>query len=219
MATVLNAAGVSFAVLGNSESCTGDVARRSGNEYLFYEMALANIEVLKEVEADKRTIVANCPHCLQTIGREYADFGGHFRVLHHTQLIADLIGNGKLRLNGSNALEKVTFHDPCYLGRHNEIYDDPREVLAKAGATLLEMDRNRSNSFCCGAGGGQVWKEEEHGTQPVNENRYLEAKATGAETLALGCPFCARMLNDANNAAGAPMKVKDVAEVVAEAIK
>jgi Fe-S oxidoreductase len=217
-ATVLRAAGVNFAVLGNDESCTGDVARRAGNEYLFFEMAQANIEVLTAVEADKRTIVTNCPHCLQTIGKEYADFGGHFTVLHHTQLISRLVGRGQLRLNGKQ-LETVTFHDPCYLGRHNDIYDEPRLTLAQAGVTLLEMTANRSNSFCCGAGGAQVWKEEEHGSQAVNEKRYGEAKATGATTLAVGCPFCARMLNDANTAAGSPMQVKDVAEVVAAALE
>ncbi|MDX1524139.1 MAG: (Fe-S)-binding protein, partial [Anaerolineae bacterium] len=217
-ATVLQAAGVNFAVLGNMEACTGDVARRSGNEYLFYEMALANIETLQGVGADKRKIVMNCPHCLQTIGKEYADFGAHFTTMHHTQLITDLVGGGKLRLNGQS-LEKVTFHDPCYLGRHNEVYDAPREALAQAGLTLLEMDRSRSDSFCCGAGGAQVWKEEEHGTAAVNETRYAEARATGAETLALGCPFCARMLHDANKAAGEAMQVKDVAEVVAGALE
>jgi Fe-S oxidoreductase len=217
-ATVLHAAGLNFAVLGNQEACTGDVARRAGNEYLFFEMAQANIETLQGIEADRRKIVANCPHCLQTIGKEYADFGGHFTVQHHTQLISELIGSGQLKLNGQK-LEQVTFHDPCYLGRHNQIFEAPREVLAQAGATLLEMERSRSDSFCCGAGGAQMWKEEERGSQAVNLNRYTEAKATGAQTLAIGCPFCARMLNDANNAAGAPMQVKDVAEVVAAAIK
>ena len=216
-ATVLHAAGVDFAVLGNDETCTGDTARRAGNEYLFYEMAQMNIETLNSIGADKKKIVVNCPHCLHTIGKEYAAFGGEYTVLHHTQFITELIGNGSLKLNG-HKLEKVTFHDPCYLGRHNGIYTEPREALAKAGMTLLEMDRNKSNSFCCGAGGAQMWKEEEHGTEAVNANRYAEARATGADTLAIGCPFCARMLNDANNAAGAPMAVKDVAQVVAEAI-
>jgi Fe-S oxidoreductase len=217
IATVLHAAGVNFAVLGNNEACTGDVARRAGNEYLFFEMAQANIELLNSVGADKKRIVAACPHCLHTLGKEYADFGGHYTVLHHTQLLTELIGSGQLRLNG-NHLEKVTFHDPCYLGRHNGIYDAPREALAQAGLTLLEMDRHKNNSFCCGAGGAQMWKEEEKGRQAVNANRYAEAKATGADTLAIGCPFCARMLNDANTQAGSPMKVKDVAEIVAEAI-
>jgi Fe-S oxidoreductase len=217
-ATILHAAGVKFAVLGHDEACTGDVARRAGNEYLFYEMAKANIETLQSIAANQRTIVTSCPHCLQTIGKEYADMGGHFTVLHHTQLINRLIGQGKLRLNG-HQLEQVAFHDPCYLGRHNGIYQAPREALVQAGATLLEMNRSQSNSFCCGAGGAQMWKEEEHGLQAVNATRYAEAQATGAKTLAVGCPFCARMLNDANSAAGTPMKVKDVAELVAEAIR
>ncbi len=218
-ATVLQAAGVNFAVLGNDETCTGDTARRAGNEYLFYELAMMNIEMLQGIEADKRTIVANCPHCLQTIGKEYADFGGHFKVMHHTQFISDLIGSGKLQLSPNGGLEQITFHDPCYLGRHNNIYASPREALAKAGATLLEMERSHSDSFCCGAGGAQMWKEEEPGTQAVNANRYAEAQATGANTVAVGCPFCARMLNDANSDAGSPMQVKDVAEVVAAALK
>jgi Fe-S oxidoreductase len=218
IATVLHAAGLNFAVLGNNEACTGDVARRAGNEYLFFEMAQANIELLNSVGADQKRILASCPHCLHTLGQEYADFGGNFNVLHHTQLLTELIGQGRLKLDGSR-LEKVTFHDPCYLGRHNGIYDAPREALAQAGVTLLEMDRQRNNSFCCGAGGAQMWKEEEKGTQAVNANRYAEAQATGADTLAVGCPFCARMLNDSNTQAGTPMKINDVAEIVAEAIK
>jgi Fe-S oxidoreductase len=218
-ATVLQAAGVNFAVLGNDETCTGDTARRAGNEYLFYEMALGNIETLNAIGADQKKIVTGCPHCMHTIGREYADYGGHFTVLHHTQLIAELIGNGRLRLNGDNRLETVTFHDPCYLGRHNGVYDDPRSALTQAGVTLLEMERGGSNSFCCGAGGAQMWKEEEPGEEAVNGNRFREAQATEAGTLAVGCPFCAQMLNDANNDAGAPLVVKDVAQLVAEAIR
>jgi Fe-S oxidoreductase len=219
-ATVLHAAGVNFAVLGNHEACTGDIARRAGNEYLFYEMAQANIETLNGVGADKKKIVVNCPHCLHTLGKEYTALGGNYTVLHHTQLINELVGSGQLTLpTGAGTNGKVTFHDPCYLGRHNGVYDDPRAALTKAGLTLLEMDRYKSNSFCCGAGGAQMWKEEEKGSQAVNANRYAEARATGADILAVGCPFCARMLNDANNSAGAPMKVKDVAEVVAAALK
>ncbi len=217
-ATVLHAAGLNFAVLGNDEACTGDVARRAGNEYLFFEMAKMNIESLNAVGADKKRIVTGCPHCLQTLGHEYADYGGHYQVLHHTQLIAELVGSGQLKLNGAQALAGTAFHDPCYLGRHNGIYDEPRQALARAGATLLELSRNRSNAFCCGAGGAQMWKEEEKGSQAVSANRYAEARATGAEILAVGCPFCARMLSDANTAAGQPMAIKDVAEVVAAAI-
>jgi Fe-S oxidoreductase len=218
IATVLHNAGVKFAVLGNDETCTGDTARRAGNEYLFFEMAQANIETLNAAGVDKKTIVTGCPHCFHTLGKEYGALGGHYRVLHHTQLIADLIGRGQLRLNGG-VLEQVTFHDPCYLGRHNGVYDAPRDALAKAGMTLLEMDRTRSNSFCCGAGGAQMWKEEEHGRETVNGNRYREAQATGATTLAIGCPFCARMLGDAANEAESPMMVKDVAVIVAEAMQ
>ncbi len=218
IATVLHSAGVNFAVLGDMETCTGDSARRAGNEYLFFEMAQANIETLNGAGVDKKTIVTGCPHCLHTLGKEYPALGGHYRVLHHTQMIADLVGKGKLQLDG-NRLEKVTFHDPCYLGRHNGVYDAPRDALAQAGMTLLEMDRSKNNSFCCGAGGAQMWKEEEHGTQAVNANRFAEAKGTGAEVLAVGCPFCAIMMKDANQQAGAPMQVKDVSQVVVEAIR
>jgi Fe-S oxidoreductase len=217
MAIVLHSAGVNFAVLGNDESCTGDTARRAGNEYLFYEMAQGNIETLNAAGVDKKKIVTGCPHCFHTLGKEYGELGGHYQVMHHTQMIADLVGTGKLRLNNKK-LEQVTFHDPCYLGRHNGVYDDPRSALAQAGMTLLEMDRTKSNSFCCGAGGAQMWKEEEHGRQAVNINRYEEARTTGASTIAVGCPFCARMLDDANGESSHPVKVKDVATLVAEAL-
>jgi Fe-S oxidoreductase len=217
IATILKCADVNFAVLGNDETCTGDTARRAGNEYLFFELAQANIETLNAAGVDRKTIVTACPHCFHTLGKEYGALGGHYRVLHHTQLIADLIGQGKLRLNGG-VLEEATFHDPCYLGRHNGIYEDPRTALARAGMTLLEMGRNRSDSFCCGAGGAQFWKEEEHGSETVSGNRYREAEATGAKTLAVGCPFCARMLGDAGSETGSKMAVKDVAQIVAEGI-
>ena len=216
-ATVLHHAGVNFAVLGEMESCTGDSARRAGNEYLFYEMAQANIETLNSVGADKKRIVATCPHCFMTLGTEYAELGGHYQVLHHTQLIADLIGKGKLTLKNSNRLE-VTFHDPCYLGRHHGEYEAPREALANAGITLLEMDRNREGSFCCGAGGAQFWKEEEHGNEAVSHNRFAEAMETGAKVVATGCPFCARMLGDAKADGSSTIQVKDVAELVAESV-
>ena len=217
VATIMKHAGVSFAVLGDAESCTGDSARRAGNEYLYYEMAQGNIETLNGAGADKKRIVTSCPHCFTTIGKEYGELGGHYSVFHHTQLIADLVGRGKLRLNGSK-LESVTYHDPCYLGRHNGIIAEPREALAKAGAKLLEMDRSGKDSFCCGAGGAQYWKEEEHGSEAVNANRFAEAQSTGATTLAVGCPFCATMMSDANREKGAPMQVKDVAQVVLEAM-
>lgn len=218
IATVLHSAGVNFAVLGNAETCTGDTARRAGNEYLFTEMAKGVIEALHGAGADKKQIVTGCPHCLHTIGKEYADLGGHFKVQHHTQLINTLVGDGRLKINAGKMLESVTFHDPCYLGRHNGEFEAPRAVLGEVSQGVIEMARSRNNSFCCGAGGAQVWKEEEHGSGAVNINRFTEAAATGAKTLAIGCPFCARMLNDANAAAGKPMHVKDVAELVVEAL-
>ena len=218
VATILDAAGVNFAVLGDQETCTGDPARRSGAEHIFFELALGNIDTLNNYEVNKKTIVTSCPHCFTALGSEYKELGGDYKVFHHTQMLADLIGKGKLKLNGDK-LESVTFHDPCYLGRHNGVYDDPRTALAKAGATLMEMDRNKNHSFCCGAGGAQMWKEEEHGTEAVSINRFNEAHSTGAQTVAVGCPFCAQMMNDANDQAGAPMQVKDVAELVVEAME
>jgi Fe-S oxidoreductase len=218
LATILHEAGLSFAILGDAETCTGDSARRAGNEYLYYELAKANIETLNAAGVEQKRIVTSCPHCFTTIGREYKELGGHYTVFHHTQLIADLIGKGKLRLNGRQ-LEKITFHDPCYLGRHNGILEEPRAALAKAGAILLEMDRTKKNSFCCGAGGAQMWKEEEHGAEAVNLNRFKEASNTGAKTLAVACPFCTQMMKDANQQMGAPMAVKDVARIVVEAIQ
>lgn len=218
VATILHEADVSFAVLGETESCTGDSARRAGNEYLYWEMAQANIETLNAAGADQKRIVTSCPHCFTTIGKEYKELGGDYKTFHHTQLIADLVGQGKLRMNGKK-LEKVTFHDPCYLGRHNDIIVEPRDALARAGATLLEMEKAGRDSFCCGAGGAQYWKEEEHGGTAVNIERYAQAEATGATTLAVGCPFCMTMMKDANQQAGAPMEVKDVAELVVESLQ
>jgi Fe-S oxidoreductase len=217
IATILHAVGVNFAVLGQRESCTGDVARRAGNEYLFSEMARQNIDTLNQVGVNGKTIITACPHCLHTLGTEYADFGGHYTVLHHTQFIADLIGAGRLTLTRP-APAGVTFHDPCYLGRHHDIYDAPRQLLNGLGAQTVEMAQNRAKSFCCGAGGAQMWKEEEAGVQAVSAARYAAAQVTGAATLAVACPFCARMLADANTQAGESMPVKDVAELVAAAL-
>jgi Fe-S oxidoreductase len=195
--------------------CTGDSARRAGNEYLYREMAQANIETLNAAGANEKRIVTSCPHCFTTIGKEYGELGGQYQVFHHTQLIADLVGRGKLKLNGDK-LEQVVFHDPCYLGRQNGIVQEPRDALIAAGATLLEMDKSGKDSFCCGAGGAQYWKEEEHGSEPVNLTRFAQARSTGATTLAVGCPFCATMMIDANREEGEPMQVLDVAEIVAE---
>ena len=216
-AKILNAAGVNFAVLGKNESCTGDSARRAGREDIFFGLATQNVEILNEV-APKR-IVTTCPHCLHTIKNEYPAFGGNYEIMHHTQFINELVGLGKIQLEVTKEDLKVTFHDPCYLGRHNKIVDAPRDALKSAGALTIEMPRNSAKSFCCGAGGAQMWKEEEAGSGRVNEARYREAKATGAETVAVGCPFCMVMLTDASKADGESMNVMDVAEIVAKRLK
>src|SRR5512140_248024 len=223
-AKILKAAGVNFAVLGKLERCTGDSARRAGNEALFFELATGNVEMLNEVVgADpvsaRMRIVTTCPHCLHTLKNEYPAFGGNYTVIHHTELINELVGAGKIELEVSADSYKVTFHDPCYLGRHNHIFEAPRENLRAAGLTTIEMPRHDAKSFCCGAGGAQMWKEEEPGTQRVNEARFAEAKSTGAETLAVGCPFCMTMLTDASKADGGSVQVKDVAEIVVERLK
>lgn len=219
LATIMHEAGVSFAVLGDDEVCNGDPARRAGNEPLFQAMAETNIETLNAAKVNERRIVTSCPHCFTTVGKEYGEFGGNYTVFHHTQLISDLVGRGLLQLN-NKIMEDVTFHDPCYLGRHNGVVEEPRTTLAATGITLTEMPRHGRDSFCCGAGGAQYWKEEEHGVtgEAVNINRYREAKATGANVLAVGCPFCHTMMSDANREEGDGMKVIDVAELVVEAM-
>jgi Fe-S oxidoreductase len=234
-ARILNAAGLNFAVLGEREQCTGDSARRAGNEFLFNELATANVETLNQVTPKR--IVTTCPHCLHTLKNEYPAFGGNYEVIHHTQLVNKIIGNGLLRLQPESAISNqqsainnhsslptphaslITYHDPCYLGRHNKVFAAPRQVLHEAKLDLTEMPRHTAKSFCCGAGGAQMWKEEEHGTTNVNKARFAEAKATGAETLAVGCPFCMVMLTDAAKAGEGKMQVKDIAEIVAERIK
>ena len=214
LAQVLNAAGVNFAVLGEMESCTGDSARRSGNEALFYEMAMANIETLNEVAPTR--IVTTCPHCLHTLGKEYGELGGHYDVIHHTQLLSELTALRKISVANSGEHDTITFHDPCYLGRHNGIVGAPRRVLGSMGLPTVEMPRSGGQSFCCGAGGAQMWKEEEHGDEAVSMARYKEASATGAKTIAVGCPFCLTMMTDASKEADEGIVVKDVVELMAE---
>lgn len=216
-AKILNAAGVNYAVLGKNEACTGDSARRAGREDIFFGLASQNVEILNEV-APKR-IVTTCPHCLHTIKNEYPAFGGNYTVIHHTQLINELVGAGKVQLQVTSDELRVTFHDPCYLGRHNKEFDAPRDTLKSVGVLTIEMPRNAAKSFCCGAGGAQMWKEEEAGSGRVNEARFKEAKSTGADTIAVGCPFCLTMMSDASKADGDSMQVKDVAELVAERMK
>jgi Fe-S oxidoreductase len=225
-AEILNAAGVSYAVLGEGEQCTGDSARRAGKEDLFFQLALANVEILNEVikteAATSTRIVTTCPHCLHTIKNEYPAFGGRYTVIHHTQLINELLAAGKLKLKGAGDQgigDRVTFHDPCYLGRHNGILADPRAALRQAGAGLIEMPRQGLKSFCCGAGGAQMWKEEEHGSERVNAARLREAQATGAGALAVGCPFCLTMLTDAAKETNAALPVFDVVEIVARQLQ
>jgi len=224
-AKILNAAGVNYAVLGKNEACTGDSARRAGREDIFFGLATQNVEILNEIKPKR--IVTTCPHCLHTIKNEYPAFGGNFEVIHHTQFINELVGSGKIKLQVTKDDYKVTFHDPCYLGRHNKITDAPREALKSTGALTIEMPRNSAKSFCCGAGGAQMWKEEEAGTERVNNARFAEAKATllsagpsaGANTVAVGCPFCLTMLSDSAKADNSEIQVKDVAELVSERMK
>jgi len=217
MAEILNAAGVNWAVLGLKEKCTGDAARRAGNEYLFSQLAAENAETLNALKPG--LIVTTCPHCLHTIKNEYPQFGGNYAVKHHSEFIDELIKAGKLNVQ-SNTNGAATYHDPCYLGRHNEIFDEPRRVIESAGAKLSEPDRNRRNSFCCGAGGAQFWKGEEPGRERVAANRYRELKATGAQTVATGCPFCMRMFTEeaAQDEQAAP-EILDIAEIVANNLR
>ena len=198
VAELLTIAGVNFMVLGEGETCNGDPARRAGNEFLFQMQAMQNVEVLNEIKAKK--IVVTCPHCLNTLGREYPQVGGNYEVVHHSQLLATLVQEGRLTPvtpPESGVKEKVTYHDPCYLGRHNNVYVPPRDLIQRVpGVELVEMERHGPTSFCCGAGGARMWMEEKLGTK-VNVNRADEAIATGASKVAVACPFCSVMLNDA----------------------
>jgi len=213
-ARVLNAGGVNYAVLGPEERCTGDSARRSGNEYLFAELATSNVETLNR--AAPKHIVTTCPHCLHVLKNEYPAFGGTYNVIHHTQLIRELLNQGRLKLDNHKLHNRIAFHDPCYLGRHNGVYEAPRKALQTVGVDLVELPRHRAKSFCCGAGGAQMWKEEEEGTERVSANRVMEAHATGAETLIVGCPFCLSMLGDAARDAGDKIQVRDVVDIISE---
>jgi Fe-S oxidoreductase len=222
VATLLHQAGVSYAILGQAETCTGDPARRVGNEFLFELLAKQNVETLNEAfgERPRRKVVATCPHCFNTMANEYGSLGGEYEVIHHTQLLAALVKDGKLKpiqpVDGG-----LTWHDPCYLGRHNQVYTPPRELL---GESLVEMPRNSERSFCCGAGGARMWMEERIGKR-INTERVEEALATGASTIAVGCPFCYTMLGDgltgkqSTGDAAADVEVVDVATILLRSTK
>jgi len=217
-ATILQAAGVKFAILGKEEKCTGDPARRMGNEYLYQTLATENVETMNGYNVKK--VVTACPHCFNTIKNEYPQFSGNYEVLHHTQLIDTLIKEGRIKLTGS-VDEDVTYHDPCYIGRYNDIYDAPRDVLAAIpGIRLTEMPRTKKNSFCCGGGGGRVFMDEHTGTK-VNQTRSKEAAATGATTLAASCPYCMTMFEDGIKGADVAEQIKplDIAELVARSME
>jgi len=210
-AKVLQAAGVDFAILGPRESCTGDPARRIGNEYLFQAHAEQNVSTLNEAGVTK--IVASCPHCFNTIGNEYPDFGGDYEVVHHTELLADLVRDG--RLAPSADAGTITYHDSCYLARHNDVRADPRAIVEAVG-TPIEMERREERTFCCGAGGARMWMEER--ARPINEERVREAAETGADTLAVACPFCTVMLDDGVKSRGDDLRVVDVSTLLVESL-
>ena len=221
MIRLLNAANVNFAILGNEEKCTGDSARRLGDEFLFQELAAVNIATLTKYSV--RQIVAHCPHCVNALVNDYAQFGGHYEVMHHSQYLAKLLREGRLSVVGDvpeSLLGGIVYHDPCYLARVNGIHDEPREVLNEVlaqskGTGLREMARCREKTSCCGAGGGRMWMEEPP-QQRVSTLRAAEAVATGANTVATGCPFCLTMMTDGVASVESAARVLDLAEILAE---
>ena len=219
-ATILDKVGINYAILGKEEMCTGDPVRRAGNEFMFQMMAYQNIQTLNNYGIKK--IVTACPHCFNIIKNEYPELGGNYEVIHHTVFLQQLIDDGKIRLREGGVFKgkKITYHDSCYLGRANNIYDAPRKVLEAFDAELIEMKRCRSNGLCCGAGGAQMFKEEEKGTIRVNSERSNEAIETGANVIAAACPFCNTMLTDGVKLAEKEesIKVLDIAELIAASL-
>ena len=218
--TILEALQIRYAILGKEEMCTGDPARRAGNEFMFQMMAYQNIQVLNGYNIKK--IVTACPHCFNTLKNEYPELGGNYEVIHHAVFLQQLIDEGKIKLKegGSFKGKKITYHDSCYLGRANHIYDAPRKVLEALDAELVEMKRCRSNGLCCGAGGAQMFKEEEKGDIRINLERTKEALETGATVIAAACPFCNTMLTDGvkNSNMEESVQVLDIAELIAASL-
>ena len=217
---ILNNANVDFAVLGTEESCTGDPAKRSGNEFLFQMQAVSNIEVLNAYDIKK--IVTACPHCFNTLKNEYPSLGGHYEVVHHTQFLKSLLDDGRLSIEGGKFKGKrITFHDPCYLGRANNVYEAPRDLIRKLDAELLEMKSCKSRGLCCGAGGAQMFKDAEKGDKEINVLRTEDALKTKPNIIVTGCPYCNTMMTDGIKfkEKEAEVLVKDIAELIAEANK
>jgi heterodisulfide reductase subunit D len=215
---ILNKANVDFAVLGTEESCTGDPAKRSGNEFLFQMQAMTNIEVMNAYEIKK--VVTACPHCFNTLKNEYPELGGKFDVMHHTQFLKTLLDDGRITIEGGQYKGKrITFHDPCYLGRANEIYEAPRALIQKLEVELIEMKRCKRNGLCCGAGGAQMFKEPEKGTKDINIERTEEALEIKPDIIATGCPFCNTMMTDGikNKEKEDEVQVLDIVELIANA--
>ena len=212
---ILNKANVNFGVLGTEESSSGDAAKRAGNEFLFQMQALMNIEVMNAYNIKK--IVTTCPHAYNTIKNEYPSLGGHYTTYHHTEFIVELIKEGKLEVKANLSGKKITFHDPCYLGRGNNIYDKPRQLIVALGVKIIEMKRSKRKSFCCGAGGAQMFKESEKGIEEININRTKEALDLKPDIIATGCPFCNTMMTDGIIAVNeGAAEVFDIAELIAE---
>lgn len=213
---ILNKANISFAILGKEESCTGDPAKRAGNEFLFQMKAISNIEILNSYNIKK--IVTTCPHCFNTLKNEYPELGGNYEVIHHTQLINDLIKDGRIGVSGGTFKgKKITFHDPCYLGRANNVYEAPREIIKKLDSELVEMKSCKSKSLCCGAGGAQMFKEPEKGNKDINIKRSEEALKTKSEIIAVGCPFCNTMMSDGMKSMEKDITVLDIAQMIEKA--
>jgi Fe-S oxidoreductase len=215
---ILNSINIEFAVLGTEESCTGDPAKRAGNEFLFQMQAIGNIELMNSYNI--KSIVTTCPHCFNTIKNEYPNLGGNYKVLHHTQFLKNLLKEGKLKINGGYYKgKKITFHDPCYLGRANNEYEAPRELIEKLELELIEMKRCKSKGLCCGAGGAQMFKDAEEGKKEINIERTEEALRTNTKIIGAGCPFCNTMISDGvkSKKLEKDVKVMDIAELIANA--